>query len=193
MTPQQTEDYDLLASYNLRKQTDLGSLDWIRLSKEVEMFLNLTVSLVNPHLFKSGLEMLQKLRQGEKTWEIANQWQSIYTGVSVISNRTTPAHRDSKGRPEWYDTLINYSDPFTRPQLSIEDLGLDLDYPSGTVVSFCGSIFRHGVKDWGDGDRVCYAHFMRESVRSRLDVAPAGWLERGVYLAQSEDNQMDLE
>lgn len=139
--------------------------------------------------------MLQELRKGEKTKEIAQEWQSIYTGISIISNRTTPAHRDSKGRPEWYDTLISYSDPSTQPKFLIQELGLDLDYPSGTVLSFCGSIFQHEVKYWGEGDRVCYAHFMREAVRRRLNVAPAGWLDRGIYLAGSEDihNQMDLD
>jgi hypothetical protein len=189
LTPTQTEDYNLLASCNLRKQSHLGSSNWMGLSKEVEKFLNLTISLINPPLFQSGLQMLGKLRKNEQTKEIANQWQSIYTGISIISNRTTPAHRDSKGRPEWYDTLISYSDPSTRPRLLIGDLGLDLNYPSGTVVGFCGSIFSHEVKYWGEGDRVCYAHFMREAVRSRLDVAAAGWLQRELYRAGSEDVQ----
>jgi hypothetical protein len=195
LTLEQTEDYDLLASHNLRKQSHRGPSDWLGLSKEVEIFLNLTISLINPPLFQSGLQMLHILRKSELTKEIANQWQSIYTGISIISNRTTPAHRDSKGRPEWYDTLISYSDPSTRPRLLIDDVGLDLDYPSGTVVSFCGSIFSHEVKYWGEGDRVCYAHFMREAVRKRLDVAAAGWLQRELYLAGSEEVQegMDLD
>jgi hypothetical protein len=194
LTFQQTKDYDLLPSYNLRKQSHLGCSDWIQLSKEVEMFLNHTLSLLNPHMFESGLEILGKLRQGEKTKEIAEQWQSVYTGISIISNRVTPAHRDSKGRPEWFDTLMSYSDPATEPELIIQDLGLVLNYPSGSVVSLCGSIFQHEVKYWGDGDRVCYAHFMREAVRDRLDAAPAGWLDRRMYLSGSKDstNPMDV-
>ena len=53
---------------------------------------------------------------------------------------------------------------------------MDLEYSSGTVVSFCGSILEHEVQTWGVGDRVCYAHFMRETVRNRLDAPPAGWV-----------------
>jgi hypothetical protein len=154
----------------------------------LERFLNLTLSLINPELFECGLLMLQRLRELDTTKEIARQWQSVYNGISIISNRVTPAHRDSKGRPEWFDTLISYSDPSSRPRLLLEDLGLDLDYSSGTVVSFCGSIFKHEVKDWGNGDRVCYAHFMREATRERLDVPPAGWLERKLYFSGSENN-----
>ena len=156
----------------------------MEISKEVESFLNLTLSLVHPELFKSGFLMLQKLRHLEKTSAVASEWQSVYSGIAIICNRITPSHRDSKGRPEWFDTLLSYSDSRARPMLKIEDLGMDLTYPSGTVVSFCGSIFKHEVKSWGNGDRVCYAHFMRENVRKRLDVPPAGWVNRDMYLAE---------
>lgn len=120
----------------------------------------------------------------ENTKEIALEWQSVYTGIAIISNRLTPFHRDSKGRPEWYDTLLNYSGSRARPRLIIKDLGLDMEYQSGTVVSFCGSIFEHGVGSWGNGERVCYAHFMREAVRNRLNVMPAGWVTREIYQIQ---------
>jgi hypothetical protein len=175
-----------MPSVNLRKQSHLGSSEWITLSKDVEKFLNLTLSLAHPDLFKCGLRMLNKLRHLETTKEIAQEWQSVYTGISVISNRRTPPHRDTKGRPEWFDTLLSYSKPESRPRLLIEDLGLDLEYSSGTVVLLCGSVLKHEVKSWGDGDRVCYAHFLREDVRERLGVRPAGWVDRGRYLPQSD-------
>jgi hypothetical protein len=126
--------------------------------------------------------MLWKLRQLETTEEMAKEWQSVYTGIAIISNRLTPFHRDSKGRPEWYDILANYSGNAGRPRLLMKDLGMDLEYSSGTVVGFCGSNFEHGVRSWGNSDRVCYAHFMRESVRKHLDVPPAGWVYRRMYL-----------
>lgn len=126
--------------------------------------------------------MLRKLRDMEETKDIAQQWQSVYTGIAVISNRTTPLHRDSKGRPEWYDCLFSYSEIGTSPRLLIADIGLDLQYSSGTVVGFCGSILQHGVESWGNGDRICFAHFMREAVRKRLEVGAAGWVYREKYL-----------
>ena len=197
LIPNQSEVYELLPSYNLRMQRHLGSSDWVGLSNELEEFTNLALSLTHPNLFESGLLMLQRLRQLETTKEIAEEWQSVYTGIAIISNRMTPSHRDTKGRPEWFDTLTSYSDPSTRPRLLIEDVGLDLKYLSGTVVSFCGSILKHGVESWGDGDRVCYAHFMRESVRERLEVNPAGWLYRDRYLAgcnkERSDDGMDVD
>ena len=126
--------------------------------------------------------MLLLLRQNDQTRAVADKWQSVYTGISVISNRRTPSHRDSKGRPEWYDSLLSYASQGARPLLSIRDVGLDLKYSSGTIVALCGTILEHQVSSWGVGDRVCYAHFMRESVRKRLDVSPAGWVNENMYL-----------
>lgn len=128
--------------------------------------------------------MLRKLRKLETTKVIAREWQSVHTGVSVISNRLTPSHRDSKGRPEWFDTLANYCSSdlgSSAPRLLIKDLGMDLEYSSGAVVSFCGSVLEHEVGSWGPGDRVCQAHFMRESIRKRLAIPAAGWVSQSIY------------
>ena len=126
--------------------------------------------------------MLQSLREINETKEVALTWQSVYTWILAISNRKTSPHHDSKGRPEWYDILLSYSGSCARPQLLIKDVGLDLKYSSGSVVGFCGSIFEHEVSSWGIGDRACYAHFMRESVRKRLDAPLAGWVNKNIYL-----------
>jgi hypothetical protein len=126
--------------------------------------------------------MLQKLRLSPLTMEIAKQWQSVYTGIAVISNRLTPPHRDSRGKPEWFDLLLNYAGNDSNPKLLINDLGLELDYSSGTVVGLCGTIFQHEVGYWGEGDRVCYAHFMREAVRNRLQAEDPGWVYQSTYL-----------
>ena len=157
-------------------------------SKEIEQFINLTLSLIHPDLFQCGLQMLQKLRLLDSTKDLARQWQSVFTAIQIISNRMTPGHRDRKGRPEWFDILLNYSGREGTPRFLVHDLEMDLDYSSGTVVGFCGSILEHEVKYWGPSDRVCYAHFFRESVRRRLDVPPAGWVNRGMYLPQACPN-----
>lgn len=183
LTVNKSEKYPLLPSLHLRKQLYLGSSNWLTMSNDMERFLNLTLSLIHPELFQSGLLMLKKLRELESTRDIALKWQSIYTGVAIISNRRTPSHRDSKGRPEWFDTLVNYCGHGNKPRLLIKDLGLNLKYSSGTVVSFCGSILEHEVKSRGNGNRVCFAHFMQESVRKRLEVPPAGWVYQSAYVS----------
>jgi hypothetical protein len=150
-------------------------------TRGAEIFLNLVLSLIHPELFESGVLMLRKLRTLDATQTIALEWQSVYTGIQIISNRLTPSHRDSKGRPEWFDILASYCGGGSTPSLLVHDLGLDLEYSSGTVVGICGTVFQHEVRSWGGGDRVCYAHFMREAVRERLEMIPAGWVNQSIY------------
>jgi hypothetical protein len=175
----------LKPSLNIRTRRGMGQSDWLSQSNNFERYLNLTLSLIHPQLFKCGLDILQKLRVSRPTMEIAKQWQSVYTGIAIISNRVTPPHRDSKGKPEWFDLLMNYAGGDSKPTLFINDLGLELDYSSGTVVGLCGTIFEHEVGSWGDGDRVCYAHFMREAVRQRLQAVDPGWVTQSMYLSDS--------
>ena len=115
------------------------------------------------------------------TKDVAWRWQSVYTGIVIINNRAMPFHWDLKVRPEWFDLLLNYSGMGNRAQLLIKDLGLTLEYSTGTVVGFCGSILQHEVRSWGSSDRVCYAHFMWELVRKCLDVPPGGWVNCSLY------------
>jgi hypothetical protein len=108
-------------------------------SEDLEILMNLTLSLIHPGLFKMGLDMLRKMRGLADTEKIARDWQSVYSGIAIICNCLTPSHHDSKGRPEWYDVLVSYSGPGTWPMLSIKDLGMHLKYSSGTVVGVCGN------------------------------------------------------
>ena len=171
----------LLPSLNFQTQLYLGSSNWLAISNNAKMFLNLTLSLIYPELSKCGLSMLWKPWQFEMTKNVALKWQSIYTGIVIISNGATPSHWALKGRPEWFDLLLNYSGMSNRAQLLIKDLGLTLEYSTRMVVGFCGSILQHEVRSWGSSNRVCYMHFMWELVRKHLDVPPGGWVNRSVY------------
>lgn len=92
--------------------------------------------------------MLQKMWKLETTKAIIQKWQSVYTGISVISNQITLAHQDFKGQPEWYNTLASNSEGGSIPWLLINDLGLNLLYLSRTVVSLCGSLLTHEIRFW---------------------------------------------
>ena len=109
--------------------------------------------------------MLDELQALKTTKAIALQWQLVYTGIQIISNHITPGHCDSKGQPEWFNILASYCGSGSKPHLLVQDLGLDLEYSSGTVVGLCGTVFEHEVQARGGGDRVCYTHFMWEAVR----------------------------
>ena len=67
------------------------------------------------------------------------------------------------------------------PTLLVDDIGLELAYHPVTVVGLCGTILEHEVCAWGQGDWVCYAHFMWEAVRQQLGVNPVGWVMQNTY------------
>ena len=105
--------------------------------------------------------MLRKLHRLLTTKDVALRWQSVHTGIAIICNRLMRSHRDGKGRPEWYDSLVNYSGSGGKPQLLIKDLGMDLEYSSVMMVGFCGMIFKHEVKSWGSGDSLLCSFYER--------------------------------
>lgn len=127
-----------------------------------------------------GDEILQALKSMNDDGIAAARWESIYTGIQVICNRLTPSHRDSKGRAEWYDLLVGLSTT-SLPYLVVSELGLEMAYYPGTVVGLCGNVLEHGVRSWGSGDRICYAHFMREAVRKHFGIPAAGWAMLSKY------------
>ena len=57
----QADHYSLLPSLNLLTQLYLGSPECLKVSNKSKQFLNLTLSLINPGLFKCVLAMLRKL------------------------------------------------------------------------------------------------------------------------------------
>jgi len=59
--------------------------------------------------------------------------------------------------------------------LNLPTVGLQLPYPSGTVVGLCGKILRHGVPEC-EGERICVAYYMRDKVHERMGVEAAPWI-----------------
>ena len=149
---------------------------------EPEDFLNIVLLLTHPSLHRIGSSILQNLRDFGETKDIASLWHSVYTGIAVISNCETPSHVDSNGRPEWYDLLtVKGSHSLRSSRLELPEMGLTLAYGPGTVVALSGQIFQHRVGFWGDGDRICYARFMRDEVRNWFGVEPGEWMTQGYY------------
>ena len=55
-----------------------------------------------------------------------------------------------------------------------------LEYGPGTVVGLSGMILEHEVSDF-EGERVCYAYFMRDSVHEWAKVRPGTWMNTEYY------------
>src|SRR5215510_12937696 len=120
--------------------------------------VNRAMELIHPQLFSSTSIVKDELRKLPETKELAQQWESVFTAISVMSNQMSKPHRDRGGDPAWYDFLITLGS-YSQDVLQFEELGLELLYGPGAAVAFCSNVFKHETSDWGRGDRVCYAFF----------------------------------
>ncbi|KAG1894280.1 uncharacterized protein F5891DRAFT_961808, partial [Suillus fuscotomentosus] len=101
-----------------------------------------------------------------KMYERIRHWASVFTGVAVMANHQSPAHRDPKCCPEWFD-LMTLVGNYRSACMTLHNLGIELMYDSGMMVVFCGWLIRHAVDMW-TGDRWVWAWFMRDSVHNHF-------------------------
>ena len=85
-----------------------NALEWLDHITESNSVLSAILAVIHLALHKSGWETFNRLRQCAEIQpeDVLHRWTSIFNGVAVIVNRTTPAHWDSNTRKQWYDLLV---------------------------------------------------------------------------------------
>jgi hypothetical protein len=149
-------------------------------SMESINLINQAMALVHPAQFSLSLAARDELRKMPLTKALASQWESIFTAISLIINRTTVVHRDSRSDQAWYDFLLTLGS-YRYAEMELRELGLRLSYTPGTAVAFCANVFEHSVAGWGPGDRICYAFFNRKVVLERFGENKAGWMTENIF------------
>ena len=164
---------------------------FIRHIRHAEAILNCIGMLICPELFTAGAKAISKLKNGENLdewYDNVKLWPSFFSGLEVISNRTTLVHRDSKSAPAMYDFLVSAGN-HKETWFTLPDIKTKLLYESGTVTAICGKVLRHGVKTWQkDTNRLCIAHFMRDRVHERLSIPRPDWVTDVQYLEMMDRN-----
>ncbi|KAF8221959.1 hypothetical protein L208DRAFT_1224715, partial [Tricholoma matsutake] len=97
-----------------------------------------------------------------------------FSGYSLISNCITPMHRDNNSQGPWYNCLTTIGDYEKGAWLKLKNLGLELDYPLGTMVFLLGKVIRHGMSEI-NGNQVCIAQYMRDNVHERMRMRLPEW------------------
>lgn len=160
---------------------------------QTEVCINAIFSVISPQLFQAASEAnwelknnpdayfgaVPKSRQNKwpETLESVQLWPTVCTGMSVITNRLTPSHRDHNGHHPWYDLLYS-GGRHTKAVLKSVDVNGSFRYMPGTLVGICGKSLRHEVADYGGVDRQCIAHYIRFDVleRMKLNARDADWV-----------------
>jgi hypothetical protein len=137
------------------------------------MLLSALLSVTHPKLYDASMAAMTELGKLEEHKEAVSEWPSVLSGYQVISNRTTEDHRDFKSRAEWYDILATVG-PYQKGVMKLRNLGAELKYETGSVVLIGGLLVRHEVEKF-EGERICFANFIRADVHERLGVANPGW------------------
>lgn len=126
--------------------------------------------VMHPQLYRASMSTHVALGQwaaahGEdQMYRCLQHWASAYSGASIVCNRQSPGHRDPKCPPEGFDILTCIGS-YKHAVMNLTNLGIDLLYNPGVMVSYSGRLVRHGVRV-GDGDRIVWAWFMRDSVHN---------------------------
>ena len=149
--------------------------------EETAAILGATLSIINPQVYQAGIECIRKfandpakINKNETLGEILQAWSSPYTACSLINNRDTPFHRDNGAGYSAMDLLVTVGE-YRSGTLELPGLGYSFRYSSGTVVGIAGRVVRHGVK--AEGDRLCWANYLRESVLEAMEVPePLGFI-----------------
>jgi len=154
-------------------------LKWIADVVEISALISAVLRICHPELYRAGLTCMDRLSADSDFTSILEVWSSMFNGVSVITNRETPMHRDRQSRPEWYDVLCTFGgDDDT--VLELEDLGIWLLYRAGTIVTLSGQLLSHGVCAT-TAERICYAYWMGDCIHEEMQVKAPGWMDREIY------------
>jgi hypothetical protein len=157
---------------------------FVRSIRTIESIVNAIMSLVSPELYTLGADAVRKLQSGQglNQWrESILEWNSVFSGMQVISNRVTPPHRDPKAAKTMYDILVS-AGTHKDAVLCLHDIDTKLHYAPCTVVAVCGRVLLHEVPDWGEGERICVTHYMRDAVHNRLGVPRPAWVSIQSYI-----------
>ena len=157
-----------------------ATTSWLKMIMDTEHHLNTLLSLIAPDLFQAGMEAIGKLKKSSPSHRNLQLWPTAFSAIGVIVNRKTLAHRDQGGWNSCFDLLVaagNYKQCY----LHVADAGARFEYNPGTVVAICGKVLRHSVPSWEGGERICYAHYMRNNVHNRLNVAQSPWASYSHY------------
>jgi len=158
-----------------------AALDWLYAISESNAIVSAILAVIHPELYHAGWETTKCLRDtpGTGAEGILYRWASVFSGVAVISNRITEPHRDGSSRDNWYDILVTLGG-YQSCNLELPGLGISLGYGPGTVVGVSGKVLEHAVPEF-EGDRVCYAYFMRDNVHDWANVPCSDWMKTSYY------------
>ncbi|KIK72740.1 hypothetical protein PAXRUDRAFT_180002, partial [Paxillus rubicundulus Ve08.2h10] len=153
--------------------------EWLRDSETSFKLVDALLAAIHPELYRRSSAVRKQLLADEEIadlHELIKAWPMVFTTISVVHNRETPFHCDSKSVPQWYDLFLSIGS-YTDTILELLALGIHARYMPGTAALFSGLLLRHGVSAVDQGDRIGYVFYMRPSVFHFTSISLGKWVE----------------
>src|SRR5271154_2149719 len=111
---------------------------WLRRMSESSALMGSLLRIIHPELYHARMEAMKSLaenpdmvKEGDEVFEVLDWWSTPFSGYSIISNRTTPLHRDNSAQPQWYDLLASFG-TYGYGEVKLRGIGITLEYRAGT-------------------------------------------------------------
>lgn len=153
---------------------------WLDEMADANILLAGMLAVMHPTLAEAANTLMDKL-DAEEVGESIRAWGSPFGALSVISNRESLPHRDTKSMITMYDLLLSCG-PYMHAFLNFPDLKIVASYNPGTVVALNGRLVRHAVPSI-PRPRLCYAYYFREAVFYRNHVMDPGFMSQTFYIS----------
>jgi hypothetical protein len=78
-------------------------------NQQTSRLLNALLAIVHPELYAAGRYVMQTLGEEEEVLdlhEVLEHWHSVFTAITLITNRGSPLHQDPKTNICWYDLML---------------------------------------------------------------------------------------
>lgn len=147
--------------------------EWFHDARALFAFADIVLCITQPGLYKVTDMVRNHLRTETELQASIEAWPTLYNGLGVISNCQTPRHHDPQTFKMWADILMTFGN-YVDADLELRDVGLRLRYRSGSIVVVSGALLTHGVEA-SDGERVCWAYYMRDQVHEHCKVEASHW------------------
>lgn len=147
-------------------------------NRHTAKLLNSLLAIVHPELYAAGKYVIKTLREDDELLDLhegLDHWYSVFTAMTLITNRESPLHRDPKTNIRWFDLMLSVGD-YEEAVLELSTFGIRFLYNSGSVCFLSGKLVRHGVSA-ANGTRICYVYYMRESMHKFYSVKLTKWVE----------------
>lgn len=125
--------------------------------------------IMHPEQYEASQRLSAELRKQLNLRAVLSRWGALpFNAVTFVSNRESPYHRDSKTALRLFDIMTSVGS-YSNAPMHLPGLGIVVQNYPGTVIALSGRTFQHGVPAF-DGDRICYAMYVREALYERKSI-----------------------